>query len=102
MGNLHLLYLAKKHGAAAVMITENSEIFCAEGKIPLGKYLKKTVSVLPFGGPLHINDFKGLKYDYPPAISYGECRGISNIVEEERAYIDVQGEALIIANRGKV
>lgn len=102
LGNLHLLYAACKRGVRCKMVTENSIIFPATGKIPLGGYSGKTLSVLPFGGSLNIMDFRGLKYSYPERISYGECRGISNIAEDENAFLSVDGVALIIVNRGKV
>lgn len=102
LGNLQLLFRAYKSGAKCTMVTDRSYIFPASGLIPLGGYVGKTLSVLPFGGSLHILDFKGLKYAYPQALSYGECRGISNIVEESCAYLNVDGVALIIVNRGKV
>jgi len=98
LGNLHLLYSAHAAGARCKLITESSEIFPASGKINLGKFCGKTVSVLPFGGTLHIMDSRGLKYAYPQTIGYGECRGISNIVEEKAAYLTVEGIALIIIN----
>ena len=102
LGNLQLLYFAHIAGAKCKLITQNSIIFPASGKINFGKYLKKTVSVLPFGGSLHIMDSRGLKYAYPKTIGYGQCRGISNIVEEDGAYLTVKGVALVIINRGCV
>lgn len=102
LGNLHLLYLAHMSGVKCKMHTKNSIIFCQDGKIVFENCVKKTVSVLPFGSALHIIDSRGLKYSYPPAISYGECRGISNIVETADAYLRVEGCALVIINRGAV
>ena len=102
LGNLQLLYLAHKSGVKCTMVTDRSYIFPASGIIPLGGYNGKTISVLPFGASLHILDFKGLKYAYPQTISYGECRGISNVVKENCAYLNVDGVALIIVNRGEV
>lgn len=102
LGNLHLLYGGYKMGVKCTMITESSYIFPASGKILLGRYLGKTVSVLPFGNLLHIMDFKGLKYAYPKTLTYGVCRGISNIVVGEDACLSVEGVALIIVNRGEV
>lgn len=102
LGNLQLLYSSHKRGVKCTMVTDRSYIFPASGKIFLGRYVGKTVSVLPFGEKLHIMDFKGTKYAYPQTISYGECRGISNIVEENCAYLSVDGVALIIVNRGEV
>lgn len=102
LGNLQLLYYAHARGAKCVMITERSLIFPASGKINLGKYAGKTFSVLPFGGTLRIMDYKGLKYPYPPALRYGECRGISNIVQKDDAFLEADGVALIIVNKGEV
>lgn len=102
LGNLQLLYLAHKSGVKCTMVTDRSYIFPASGVIPLGEYAAKTISVLPFGGSLHIIDFKGMKYAYPKTLSYGECRGISNQVKENCAYLNVDGVALIIVNRGEV
>ena len=102
LGNLQLLYAALKSGKPAAMYTDNTEIYAVSGKIRLGKYKTATFSVLPFGGTVHIMDYRGLKYDYPETLSYGECRGISNIVESADAYLEVKGFALVIINRGKV
>ncbi len=101
-GNLHLLYSAHKHGAKCKMITAKSVIFAAEGRIALGEYAGSTISVLPFGAALHIMESTGLKYSYPEKLSYGECRGISNIVESRSAFLSVKGVALVIINRGEV
>ena len=68
----------------------------------MGDFKGATFSVLPFGGRLHIMDSAGLKYRYPETLSYGECRGISNIVEDGAAYLTVSGNALVIINRGEV
>lgn len=102
LGNLHLLYRAFKAGAKCSMISEKTKIFVSSGNISMGEYLGKTISVLPFGEPLHIMYSEGLKYSYPETIGYGECRGISNIVESTDAYLKVKGVAFIIINRGTV
>ena len=101
-GNLQLLYLAHSKGAKCKMITPRSIIFPASGKIQFGGYVGKTISVLPFGAPLHIMESTGLKYSYPETLNYGECRGISNIVESRTAFLSVEGVALVIINRGEV
>ena len=98
LGNLHLLYRAYVSGANCRMINEKSVLFPASGKIMLGGYFGKTLSVLPFGGSLHIIESAGLKYSYPDVISYGECRGISNVCESSSAYVEVEGTALVIIN----
>lgn len=102
LGNIQLLYRAFVSGAKCSMFTENSVLFPASGKIPLGQYCGKTFSVLPFGAPLHIIGSTGLKYSYPEVISYGECRGISNVCQSRSAELEVEGIALIIINEVQV
>ena len=102
LGNLQLLYLGHMSGVICEMVTKNSLIFPADKKIFLGKFKGKTFSVLPFGGSSHIISYKGVKYPYPNELTYGNCRGISNIVTEVDAYLQVEGLVLIIVNRGKV
>ena len=104
LGNLHLLYLAHKRGVKAKMFTANGVIFPASGRVELNGIAGKTLSVLPFGGSVHILGSTGLKYPEPPLISYGECIGISNVATEELAVIEIaQGDcALIIINERAV
>lgn len=102
LGNLQLMYLAHMSGVNCQMITENSVIFPADGDIFLGKYYKKTFSVLPFGGSSHIISYRGLKYAYPERIEYGNCRGISNIVTGQDGLLQTDGVVLVIVNKGEV
>lgn len=104
LGNLQLLYLAYRRGVRAMMINENSLLFVAGGRISLGEYAGKTVSVLPFGNRLRIMESAGCKYSYPKRISLGECRGVSNVVESGEAFLRLRkGDcALVIVNRGSV
>ena len=104
LGNLHLLYFAHMQGVKAKIITKNSIIFVGSGRVELNGIKGKTFSVLPFGSKLHIMYGRGFKYDYPESLSYGECRGISNIAESDNAELEI-GEnqtALVIINRGEV
>ena len=104
LGNLHLLYHAHSRGVRAKMITSHGVIFPASGIVELKGIAGKTVSLLPFGGRVHILGSTGLKYPEPPVVSYGECIGISNIVTEELAIIEIaEGDcALIIINERAV
>lgn len=104
LGNLQLLYSAHKQGVKIKMITERSEIFPASGKVEFKGLTGKTVSVLPFGGKAHIMGSTGLKYPEPPVLNYGECVGISNVVQSDSAGLEVrEGDCvLIIINRGTV
>lgn len=102
LGNLQLLYFAQRSGATCKMCNNGALLFPVNGRAELGRFCGKTFSVLPFGGKVHIMDYRGLKYDYPATLSYGECRGISNIVQDGEAYLEVCGTALIIVNEGEV
>ncbi|MGN1104887.1 MAG: thiamine diphosphokinase [Candidatus Coproplasma sp.] len=104
LGNLHLLYFAHMQGVKAKIITQSSIIFVGSGRVELNGIKGKTFSVLPFGGKVHIMYGRGFKYDYPESLSYGECRGISNVAVEDSAELEF-GEnqtALVIINRGEV
>ncbi len=102
LGNLHLLYRAHSAGIKCAMRNNRSIVYPFSGRTGLGEHVGKTISVLPFGGNLHIMDYRGLKYGYPPTLGYGECRGISNVVQSESAYLNVDGTALLIINEGEV
>ncbi|MCD8040477.1 MAG: thiamine diphosphokinase [Clostridia bacterium] len=104
MGNLQLLYFAHMCGVNAKMVGEDTIVYAAGGKINFKGICGATVSVLPFGGTVHIMGSEGLKYSYPEELCYGECRGISNIVESDCAFVEVQkgGTVLVFINRGKV
>ena len=104
LGNLQLLYAALKRGARAKMITDRSVMFAARGRVELSDISGSTFSLLPFGERVHIMDSEGCKYPYPPAISMGECRGISNIVCGPSAALTIaEGDvALVIVNTAEV
>ncbi|MBO5328747.1 MAG: thiamine diphosphokinase [Clostridia bacterium] len=104
LGNLHLLMLAHKRGVKCKMVSEKEEIIIASGKSELLNLNGKTVSVLPFGGDLHIIEAEGLKYSYPQKITYGECRGVSNVIINNSAHVTfAEGDcALIIINKDTV
>ncbi len=104
LGNLHLLFAAYEKCGSAKMLLEGAEIFVGSGKIILNGIKGKTFSVLPFGGTLHIKNSAGFKYAYPDEITYGQCRGISNVAVSDEGFLQTgEGEkALIIVNKGEV
>lgn len=104
LGNLQLLYKGFTQGVKCRMYDDNTICFIADGKIELGEFENKTFSLLPFNSPVHIMASEGCKYTYPEKIGFGECRGISNVVQKKDAYVSIKkGDcALIIINRGKV
>jgi thiamine pyrophosphokinase len=104
VGNLHLLHVCAKRGIPAFMQSQNTTIYAACGTFLFDNMQNQTVSVFPFGGQLHILNSSGLKYPYPKVLSYGECRGVSNVVLNSHASLSWQtGEvALIFVNRSVV
>ncbi|MGN0813868.1 MAG: thiamine diphosphokinase [Candidatus Coproplasma sp.] len=104
LGNLQLLYYCQTRGVRAVMINDGAIIFAASGTVPLGQYNRLTFSLLPFGDRVRIIKGEGCKYAYPPELKRGECRGVSNIVESDAAFVEIDKRdcALVIINRGKV
>lgn len=101
-GNLHLLFRAEAAGVSAAMVSEKEIALVKSGLIQLNGFRGRTLSVLPFGGKLHIIESAGLKYPYPENLVYGECRGVSNVAVADEAFIRTEGTALVIINRGEV
>ncbi len=104
LGNIHLLYKAISLGAKCVMVNNHSFLFMGTGRVQILAEAGTTVSVLPFKGDAHIMGSAGLKYAYPDTLCYGECRGISNVVEDANAYVEVKGGdyVLVIINGSSV
>lgn len=100
LGNLHLLYYAEMHDVKAIMFTENAKIFFSCGKTELNDAQGKTISLIPFGGTAHIINSKGLKYPLNElTLTYGECRGISNVITADTAeFICQTGGVLVVLN----
>lgn len=99
MGNLHLLRLAHDLGARARMIALTQYVFYGEGRIELNDLLGLTVSIVPFGGDVHIIESSGLKYPLNELdLKYGSTRGISNVVVGEEAHIVALGGVLVFVN----
>ena len=99
LGNLHLLYAALNEGVRAEMVTNYSRIYCAGGKFELSGCRGRTVSVVPFGGEVHIIQSEGFYYPLDGlTLCYGSTRGISNVVTSERATFTAEGTALVIVN----
>ena len=77
------------------MFPESAVIFPAAGEAELRGRAGQTVSLLPFGGGAHIMESEGLKYPLDGlTLSYGSCRGISNVL--------LPGRARFVCDRGTV
>lgn len=98
LGNLHLLYAACKRGVRAVMVTNHARIFAADGLAEVCGAKGRTLSIVPFGGEVHILESGGLYYPLPEKFVYGSTRGISNVVTADRAYFRTKGTALVFVD----
>ncbi len=101
LGNLHLLYKAKKLGVNARLIGNEAEFtLCGEGEQQFPCKVGQTFSLLPFGGDAHIMELKGVKYAADDLLlSYGSTRGVSNLTKEEKFSFRVEkGYVLVVIN----
>lgn len=105
LGNLHLLYKAKKAGIEAALKTNGALLsLCGRGEQSFSCREKQTVSLLPFGGDAHIMDSSGLKYPMTDLrLCYGSTRGISNLTSGDRFSFRVdRGYVLVVINEEEV
>ncbi len=102
LGNLHLLFKAKRAGVATAMMKTNGvDIYLFdEGEHGFSCRKGQTVSLLPFGGDAHIMESWGLKYPMHDLwLRYGSTRGISNLTAaEEFSFCVERGYVLVIIN----
>lgn len=100
LGNIHLLYRLAKRGLPCTMYTNNSMLFAFAGGVTLTGLKGVTLSLLPLGGDVQVAKTTGLQYAANClTLRYGSCRGISNVIIEEKAEIYLtSGVALCIVN----
>ena len=97
LGNLHLLYRLHRAGVKGRLYARNSVIFPASGQTVLRGRAGETLSVLPFGGDAHIMQSEGFKYPLDGlTLTYGSCRGISNVLRSDRARFDCDRGTVLV------
>ena len=102
IGNLHLLYAALRRRVRARMITNYACIFAATGDVVIEGKKGSTLSIVPFGGEVHIMESGGFYYPLPERFVYGSTLGISNVVTEERAFFRAEGVVLVLIDAAAV
>lgn len=102
IGNLHLLYAALRRGVRARMITNYACIFAATGEVVIEGKKGSTLSIVPFGGEVHIMESGGFYYPLPERFVYGSTLGISNVVTEERAFFRAEGVVLVLIDAAAI
>ena len=96
-GNMQLLVAAHRRGAFAMLRTNYTDIYCAEGEIFWRGKIGKTLSLAPVGESAHIMESEGLKYPLCDlTLAAGSCRGISNVIEKDAARIVCDGGVLFV------
>ena len=82
------------------MVTNYARIFAAEGEVVITGRKGSTLSIVPFGGNVHIMENSGFYYPLPEAFVYGSTRGISNVVTADTARFTVEGTVLVFIDEG--
>lgn len=91
MGNLILLFRALKKGVSARIITDHCDIFMFDRSVKFAVKKNYYLSIVPFGGLLHIMNTEGLKYRIcDKVLSLDETLGISNVTTADNVYIEVK------------
>lgn len=100
LGNIHLLLASWERGVPAKMINNDGEIWLRSGTIFIDGKKGKTISILPFGKDALVSHSEGLKYPLENLLlEYGTCRGISNIVQDEKALFETKDNVLVFINQ---
>lgn len=106
LGNLQLLYKAVTAGISRVVLyTNGAKIFLVkEGEHRFFSNIGQTISLLPFGGEVHIMKMWGLKYACEDLIlRYGSTCGLSNLTKEsEFGFCVKAGCVLCILNEEEI
>lgn len=99
-GNTSLLYLAKKRGAFARLLTQEWEVTLRNGAFALEAKKGGYVSLAPFFERTHILSTKGLKYSAADVVlSREQSLGLSNEATSDEVEVATEGETLVFVER---
>ncbi|MGL4914213.1 MAG: thiamine diphosphokinase [Romboutsia sp.] len=102
IANICLLHGVKNMGITPRIISENEEIYIAiDEEISIDGFEGDTLSIIPVGGNANGVTLRGLEYPLKSYdMKYGLPLGISNVMLENRCYVEViSGSLLIIRNK---
>lgn len=89
-GNVGLLVKAEERGLHARFISDYSEFYIVKGYTEINECVGTTVSLVPITESVHINNSVGLKYKMDNlVIKFGESRGLSNVITDEKAVMNI-------------
>ena len=101
LGNIFLLKKVQGYGIACVLVDDEQEISLMDNKKEFFSMQGKTVSLISLTDKT--TDIRTEGFYYPlkgEVLTFGETRGISNIINEEYASVEISmGELLVIVNK---
>jgi thiamine pyrophosphokinase len=100
LANIFILASAKFQGGPTLRLMDQHRTVLflqGPGSLTLEGDPQETVSLLPLGGPVRGVTLQGLKYPLKDAVlELGSTRGISNVISESPARIEIQEGGLIV------
>ena len=101
LGNIFLLKKVQGYGIACVLVDDEQEISLMNNKKEFFSMQGKTVSLISLTDKT--TDIRTEGFYYPlkgEVLTFGETRGISNIINEEYASVKISmGELLVVVNK---
>lgn len=97
LGNLHLLYKTLKKGAHSYIISETADVYLCEGFMEIEGNIGDTISMVPLLQDIKGITLKGFKYPLNNAsFEFGDVFGTCNVLESEKAYIEIKKGCLAV------
>lgn len=102
LGNVLLLAHPALRGRRVELVTEFQHAWLVSDQLDIHGRPGDKVSLIPLGGDVHVQETSGLKWPLQDEVlSIGPARGISNVMTEPLAHIDVtSGHLLCIHTDG--
>jgi thiamine pyrophosphokinase len=100
LSNVYLLALEALHGCDARLVAGDAEtLLLIGGEVEIIGAAGDTVSLVPASGSAHGVSTEGLRYPLrDESLLFGPARGVSNVMEGERAVVRVRDGALIVVH----
>lgn len=100
LSNVYLLALDALRGCDTRLVAGDAEtLLLINGEIEIVGAAGDTVSLVPAGGSAHGVSTEGLRYPLrDESLLFGPARGVSNVMDGERAIVRVRDGALIVVH----
>lgn len=100
LSNVYLLALDALHGCDVRLVSGDAEtLMLIGGEVEIVGAAGDTVSLIPASGSAHGVSTDGLRYPLrDESLLFGPARGVSNVMEGERAIVRVRDGALIMVH----